>query len=87
MGLGSEDESIRNEFRSAVGKHDWKSAINGVEDAERTMDKIKENLSIDGNGDYLMAAYMQKKMDLLKEYCDHVKKHGAIKFKDFSRGR
>lgn len=85
MGLGSKDDQQKKELQNAAGRSDWKDNIKGVEDAELFMDRVKQNLEIDGNGEYLMAAYMGAKMRQLEDYVKRIRSRGAITFKDYLR--
>lgn len=68
MGLGSEEQKKRTVFRDYVGKHDWKATVNSPDDARALINKIKDNLMKDPNGQYFMDAYAGPKIRLLEAY-------------------
>lgn len=70
MGLGSQNDHTRNEFKGIAGKRDWKADVTCVADAQKYCDEVAAILGKDPNGKYLSAAYMDIKLNLLKRYIE-----------------
>lgn len=68
MGLGSQDDKVRKQFRGIAGKHDWKALVKSPLEAEALIKTIKDGVAKDPNGTLILMTYATKKLNLLENY-------------------